>query len=95
MIFQDPTTSLNPCFTVGFQLAETLKLHLGLDKKAAHSAVLSNCWSRSASPAPESRLERLPAPALRWHEPARDDRHGDCLQPQAADCRRAHHGTWM
>ena len=35
MIFQDPTTSLNPCFTVGFQMAETLRLHMGMDKTAA------------------------------------------------------------
>ena len=37
MIFQDPTTSLNPCFTVGFQLVETLRLHLALDKRAARA----------------------------------------------------------
>jgi len=35
MIFQEPTTSLNPCFTIGFQLVETLRLHLGLDRAAA------------------------------------------------------------
>ncbi len=34
MIFQEPMTSLNPCFTVGFQLGETLKRHLGLDRGA-------------------------------------------------------------
>jgi dipeptide transport system ATP-binding protein len=34
MIFQEPVASLNPCFTVGFQLEETLRFHLGLDKDA-------------------------------------------------------------
>jgi dipeptide transport system ATP-binding protein len=34
MIFQEPMTSLNPCFTVGFQIGETLKTHFGMDKKA-------------------------------------------------------------
>ena len=34
MIFQEPMTSLNPCFTVGFQLGEALKTHLGMDKSA-------------------------------------------------------------
>src|SRR6187402_2200633 len=40
MIFQDPTTSLNPCFTIGFQLTETLRLHLGLDRKAARKRAI-------------------------------------------------------
>jgi len=30
MIFQEPITSLNPCFTVGYQVAEVLRVHLGL-----------------------------------------------------------------
>jgi dipeptide transport system ATP-binding protein len=29
MVFQEPMTSLNPCFTVGFQIMETLKVHEG------------------------------------------------------------------
>ena len=32
MIFQEPMSSLNPCFTVGFQIAETLKTHLSLKR---------------------------------------------------------------
>jgi dipeptide transport system ATP-binding protein len=34
MIFQEPMSSLNPCFTVGFQIGEVLKTHLGLDRRA-------------------------------------------------------------
>ena len=35
MIFQEPVASLNPCFTVGFQLEEVLAKHLGLHGRAA------------------------------------------------------------
>ena len=35
-IFQDPMTSLNPVFTVGYQIMEPLREHMGLDQNAAH-----------------------------------------------------------
>src|SRR3982074_3246362 len=37
MVFQEPMTSLNPVLSVGRQLGETLRLHEGLDKKAAEA----------------------------------------------------------
>ncbi len=33
MIFQEPMSSLNPCYTVGWQIGEVLKVHLGLSKR--------------------------------------------------------------
>lgn len=40
MIFQEPMSSLNPVFTVGFQIAEVLRLHLGLSQRQAQARVL-------------------------------------------------------
>ena len=44
-------------------------------------------------PEPADAARALPAPDVRRHEPARDDRHGDRLQSEAADRRRADHGA--
>ena len=40
MIFQEPMTSLNPAFTAGNQIAETLALHRGLSRHAAYEEAI-------------------------------------------------------
>src|SRR6476469_6215878 len=39
-IFQDPLTSLNPTLTIGYQIAESIRQHMGLSKKAADDRVV-------------------------------------------------------
>lgn len=59
MIFQEPTTSLNPCFTIGFQLAETLRFHEGMNAKQARTRAIE-LLEQVGIPAPESRLKAFP-----------------------------------
>ncbi|VWX58698.1 dipeptide transporter; ATP-binding component of ABC superfamily [Burkholderiales bacterium 8X] len=59
MIFQEPTTSLNPCFTIGWQLMETLRLHLGLDKRSARRRA-TELLEQVGIPAASSRLGSFP-----------------------------------
>ena len=59
MIFQEPMTSLNPCFTIGFQLTETLKIHLGMDRKASKRRAIE-LLEQVGIPEPEKRLAAFP-----------------------------------
>ncbi|MBU1297057.1 MAG: dipeptide ABC transporter ATP-binding protein [Gammaproteobacteria bacterium] len=59
MIFQDPMTSLNPCFTVGYQIIEALKTHQGGSKKELKARAIE-LLTQVGIPAPESRLENYP-----------------------------------
>ena len=59
MIFQDPSTSLNPCFSIGFQIMETLRLHLGLDRAAARHRA-TELLDMVGIPAASSRLKDFP-----------------------------------
>ncbi|MBP1861947.1 dipeptide transport system ATP-binding protein [Rhizobium herbae] len=59
MIFQEPVASLNPCFTVGFQIEEVLRIHLGLDKKARRARAIE-LFDLVGIPNPAERLSHFP-----------------------------------
>ena len=59
MIFQEPMASLNPCFTVGFQLIEALRQHLGLSRAEAHARAV-DLFTAVGIPNPADRLQSYP-----------------------------------
>jgi dipeptide transport system ATP-binding protein len=59
MIFQEPMSSLNPCFTVGFQIEEVLRFHLGMDRKARRDRAIE-LLEAVGIPDPEQRLSSYP-----------------------------------
>jgi peptide/nickel transport system ATP-binding protein len=58
-IFQDPLTSLNPLYTVGRQLVETIQAHLGLDAAAARRRAIE-LLQDTGIPAAEQRVDQYP-----------------------------------
>ncbi|KAF0677025.1 ABC transporter ATP-binding protein [Profundibacterium mesophilum] len=59
MIFQEPMSSLNPCFTVGFQVKEALRQHLDLNRRARHARAVE-LFEMVGIPDPEKRLGNFP-----------------------------------
>ncbi len=59
MIFQEPMSSLNPCFTVGWQIKESLRFHLGMDRRARHARAIE-LFEQVGIPDPEKRLSAFP-----------------------------------
>ena len=59
MIFQEPIASLNPSFTVGFQIEEVLRLNLGLGRKEAQARALE-LFRAVGIPEPEVKIKAYP-----------------------------------
>jgi peptide/nickel transport system ATP-binding protein len=60
MIFQEPMSSLNPVFTVGFQIGEVLRLHMGMNKKEARARTLA-LLGEVGIPDPARKIDAYPS----------------------------------
>lgn len=59
IIFQEPSAALNPAYTVGRQVAEPLRVHLGMSKKQARARVIE-LFHEVGIPDPEKRVDAFP-----------------------------------
>ena len=60
MIFQEPMSSLNPVFTVGFQIAEVLRQHMGMNRKEARARTLE-LLDEVGIPDPANKIDAYPS----------------------------------
>ena len=59
MVFQDPLTSLNPVFTIGRQITESIRIHMGLEKKEAWDRAVS-LLEKVGMPDPRTVMKKYP-----------------------------------
>jgi dipeptide transport system ATP-binding protein len=59
MIFQEPVASLNPSFTVGFQIEEVLRFNLNMDRRAARARAVE-LFEAVGIPEPQTKLNAYP-----------------------------------
>jgi len=86
MIFQEPMTSLNPVFTIGWQLDEALKYHTDLGRGDRKERVIE-MLGLVEIPNPEKRVKEYPHQLSGGDAPAGHDRYRVVLQSGYSDCR--------
>ena len=59
MVFQEPSTALNPVFTIGWQIVEGIRAHGGVDRKEARRRAI-DILRRVGIPDPEQRVDHYP-----------------------------------
>ncbi|WP_395406185.1 ABC transporter ATP-binding protein [Pseudoduganella sp. UC29_106] len=60
MIFQEPMSSLNPVFTVGYQIAEVLRQHMGMNRQQARARTLE-LLAEVGIPDPDKKIDAYPS----------------------------------
>lgn len=74
IIFQEPSSALNPMFTIGSQVAESIRIHRNLSRREANADAIE--WlGRVGLRFPEEIMDRYPPPCGR-NAAKGDDRHG-------------------
>ena len=82
MIFQEPMTALDPVYTIGTQIAETVMRHTGCARRGPCACV--GIAGGGEDPRGRTSPRQLSARTLRRPAPARDDRHGAVLRAAPA-----------